>query len=187
MPKRIFLIDLMRFMAIVLMVIFHLTYDLNQFRYVNVSFSDPFWFWLPRLIVFLFLICVGMSLSIVHNPVFKPQKFWPRLVKLLIGALLVSISTYFMFPKQWVYFGTLHCIAATTLMAVPFINKPKLSLVLGIIILSSMYFTGVNFVNVGKFFGSKSMDFIPVYPWFSIVLFGIYFKTFKRSSTVLIL
>ncbi len=177
MSKRIFLIDILRFVAILLMVIFHLAFDLNAFKLINVDFMSTFWFWLPRFIVFLFLLCVGMSLRVVHFPEFKPNKFWPRFAKLLFAALLVSASTYIMFPKQWVYLGTLHCIALTTLMALPFIRHPKVSLIFSILILISMYPTGINFTNVGKFFNSNSMDFIPPYPWFSIVLLGIFCKT----------
>ena len=66
--SRYAIIDQIRGVAIVLMVFFHLFFDLKMFGAVSINFSkDPFWYFIPRLIVFLFLIAVGLSLALVHS------------------------------------------------------------------------------------------------------------------------
>ena len=131
------IVDYLRVLAILLMAFFHFFFDLTAFGFTNINFQkDVFWFSLPRVIVTLFMFTVGISLKIVHPQKVNWQKFWKRWLKIAIGAVLISILTYFMFPKQWIYFGTLHCIALTSIMAIPFLNHPKIALILGVILLT---------------------------------------------------
>ena len=123
MRKRFPLIDQIRGFAIVLMIIFHFFYDLKIFGYNNINFSkDFFWYELPRVIVFLFMLAMGLSMPLIHSEKVNWKKFWPRWIKIALGALVISIYTYFMFKSAWIYFGTLHCIALASLVSLPFIN-----------------------------------------------------------------
>ncbi|MDD0852359.1 heparan-alpha-glucosaminide N-acetyltransferase [Halobacteriovorax sp. GB3] len=166
------LLDLWRSVAIFLMVFFHFFFDLDVFQYVQIDFErDLFWWFLPRIIVFLFLTAVGVSLAIVHHKGFQPSKFWPRFFQISGFAVAISAMTYFMFPRNWIYFGTLHCIAISSLAGLFFVNKPKLSLALGLILLVPSFF-GYSFPWF--IMEHKSMDYIPFFPWFGWVLMGIY-------------
>ena len=109
---RFLSIDIVRIIAIIFMVIFHLIYDLHlfNFKFIPRSFS-PFWIYFPRLIVFLFLLAVGMSIGVsTKSPSFV--KYIKSQKKLFAACLIVSLTTYFVFPSRWIYFGTLHCIFA---------------------------------------------------------------------------
>jgi len=123
---------------------------------------------------------MGISLVLVHFPKVKLDKIKQRIFKIGGYALIISLVTYFAFPGSWIYFGTLHCIAVSTVLAIPFIKRPKLSLLLSILILVC-WFAGVRFpLNI---YTHNSMDYIPLYPWLSIVLFGI-FAAHKKWHTV---
>jgi uncharacterized membrane protein len=61
-------LDALRGLAVVWMIIFHTAYDLTLFRYLNLDFSDGFWFAFPRIIAGTFLFCVGISLNYGHSP-----------------------------------------------------------------------------------------------------------------------
>lgn len=174
MKKRSLFIDHIRGQAVLWMIIFHAAYDLTLFRVLDFDFSQGFWFWLPRYIVTSFFICVGASLKIAYQDKIIWPKFWKRFFKIAAGALIISVVTYFLFPKRWVYFGTLHCIAVASLLGLPLVNRPKTSLVLAISILVSMPLLGINFRNLSAMTSIKSMDFIPIYPWFAAVCLGIY-------------
>jgi len=50
-------------MAIILMVLFHMAFDLNYFGVYEVEMSSGFWFYLARFTASLFLLLVGVSLS----------------------------------------------------------------------------------------------------------------------------
>ena len=165
-------LDALRAFAIYLMVIFHFSYDLNLFGHVDINFQqDLFWLWFPCVIVFLFLLSVGFSLRQAHYPDPRWPSFTRRLIKIAVCALGVSIATYFAFPKGWVYFGTLHNIAINSLLCLPFLARPKLAIIVCVLIL------------VGELLGLQwpwiqlehsSMDYIPPLPWLAWVLLGIY-------------
>jgi len=167
------LLDQIRGFAIVLMIIFHFSYDLAVFGHIQIEFQkDPFWWGFPRLIVFLFLTAVGMSLRIVHIPEYKWKPFWKRWFKLAILAILISVSTYFAFPDRWIYFGTLHSIAVTSLMAIPLVRFPKVSGFLALAFLAPVvvFRWSLPWIELPH----KSMDYIPAFPWVGVVFLGIF-------------
>ena len=129
-------LDLMRGIAIIMMIVFHFIYDLNTFGFTEIPL---FTHWLGVawrcLIVFLFLSAVGISLVFAHSKGIQYKKFLRRLFYLGMAALTVSSGTYIMFPDGWVYFGILHLIWVSSLIALVFINHPKISLMIALLIL----------------------------------------------------
>ena len=147
-------IDNVRFLAIFLMVIFHFTYDLNIFGIKIISqHVTLFWKWLPRLIVFLFMLAVGMSIGSKKGNVFT-RSFHKSQIKVFFGAFTVSIVTYYLYPSRWVYFGTLHCIFLSRYL-VSFLKPfPKTCLLL---------FVGI---NIPLFLGSPTHGLnLPIKAW----------------------
>lgn len=169
------LVDLLRSLAIILMIFFHLCYDLTLFQFLKIDFfNNPFWFFLPRFIVALFLISSAASLVFAYQHGFDKKKYFHRLWKITLCALLISLITYFAFPQNWVIFGTLHCIALTSVIAVPFLKRPKLSAVLALLTLYLALVLGYDTQYFSRFFSFRSMDFIPVFPWMGWVWAGIF-------------
>ena len=174
--SRFPLIDQIRGFAVLLMIIFHFSYDLNFFGFVKIDFyNEPLWYWFPRLIVFLFLSAVGLSFPLVHGEGIRWKTFWKRWVKLVFLAVLISISTYFMFPKGWIYFGTLHCIATISLMILPFVSRPKASLAIGCLIGLAVFIPGFKWPWFSL--PHKSMDYIPALPWVYVSLIFIFLNS----------
>ncbi|OFZ39438.1 MAG: hypothetical protein A2504_11915 [Bdellovibrionales bacterium RIFOXYD12_FULL_39_22] len=160
------------------MIFFHASFDLTAFGYLKIDFiEEKFWYFLPRLIVFLFLFCVGISLAMAHAQKIRWEKFWPRLGKIAFFSVVVSLTTYLMFPDRWIYFGTLHCITLTSLMALPFLDRPKISLLIALaLFIPSIFFD----YNLPWFvLGHKSMDYIAPFPWFGAVCLGIFAFHYK--------
>ena len=173
-------LDLMRGIAIIMMILFHFIYDLNFFDYTNIPLSD---FWLTDywryLIVFLFLNSVGISLVIAYGKSFSLNKFIKRLALLGIAALLVSVGTYFSSPVDWVYFGILHLIWTGTLIAIFFIQLPKISLFIAALIFVFKVFLNLpdlSFLSVllSDYLPLSSVDFYPLFPWIAFIFTGIY-------------
>lgn len=170
---RYHLLDQIRGLAVVLMIIFHLAYDLSFFGYYDMNYpANPYWYALPRIIVFLFLICVGMGLYEAHYPLIKIKKFNKRLLLIVMWAIVISISTYFMFPERWIYFGTLHCIAFASLASLPFLRFPKTSLIIGSALVISDFIFGLRLPWIEL--NHKAMDYIPFFPWWGFALIGIF-------------
>ncbi len=164
-------IDMLRALAIILMIIFHTSYDLKIFGYNSINFrTDPLWWTFPRVIVFLFLIPMGQSLQLAHSQSINWPQVRSRVLKLTAFALLISLSTYFLYPTRWIYFGTLHCIALCSLLALPFINRPFTSILAAAILIIPLFF---GFKWPWPKLGHASMDYIPALPWLGVVLLGI--------------
>ncbi len=171
--ERFPLIDQTRGLAVLLMIIFHFSYDLALFGWVKIDFQqDLFWWSFPRVIVFLFLFSMGLATPLDHKDKINWARFTKRIQKLVLFAALISLGSYFMFKSRWIYFGTLHCIAVASLVILPFRNRPKLSLILGsAIILPSVIFK----INIPWFvMPHKSMDYIPLFPWIGVVMWGVF-------------
>jgi uncharacterized membrane protein len=170
--QRYEFIDLIRGFTVFLMIIFHFCYDLHAFRFVTIDFiNDKFWWTFPRVIVFIFFIAVGMSLSLSHCRAIKWRSFNQRLTKLVAYAVIISLVTYFAFPKGWIYFGTLHCIALASIIALPLVNRPRIALVATILCLAPEAFGyGIPFFKMAH----RSLDYISLFPWLGIVTLGIF-------------
>ena len=172
-------LDLMRGAAILMMIAFHLIYDLNQFGFTDIPLSGywPTTYW-RYLIVFLFLSSVGISRVFADGKQFNLAKFSKRIALLGLAALAVSLGTYLMFPNAWVYFGILHLIWVSCLITVPFVRAPNTSLRIGVAILALSYFNlpDLSLLRsvLANFLPIASVDFYPLFPWLSFVFFGIY-------------
>ena len=182
-------LDLMRGVAIIMMVAFHFIYDLNSFGFTDIPL---FTHWAGTawriLIVFLFLSAVGISLVIAHSKTLKLKKFIKRQIYLGIAALIISAGTYIMFPDGWVYFGILHLIWVSSLIAIFFINLPKTSLLIAAIILISSTLGQPNFTILSNIFEQylplSSVDYYPLFPWLSFVFIGIYLGHYPHYQKV---
>lgn len=160
------------------MVIFHVTYDLNTFGLASVDFIDNvFWFSFPRFIVTLFLVCVGMSLALAHKGGIRWAAVRKRFYKIGTWALVITILTYLLFPENFVYFGVLHCIAISSVVGVFFVSRPKISLTLSFILIVSNFIFQPTLVPISAWLNVSPMDYIPFYPWFGVVLLGIYLES----------
>jgi len=174
-------LDTLRGIAIVLMVAFHFSYDLNYFGYIKINIlHDPFWLYFRILIVSIFLFCVGISLALANKNGINWAKVKKRAAILGASAIAVSIGTYIVFPHGWVYFGILHAIFIFSLIGLFFINKAYISLVVGILILVVFFYFKIDmhplFVLLAKPLHLPlhfTVDLVPVIPWFSVVLAGI--------------
>ena len=132
---------------------------------------DPFWYMFPRVIVFLFLFAVGMSLTLAHQDKIQWRPFGKRFFKISVFALSISVVTYFLFPENWIYFGTLHAIALVSVMSLPFLKKPNISLLFALLLFIPSFFGK----NIPWFLLShQSWDYIAPFPWLGASLLGIF-------------
>jgi uncharacterized membrane protein len=183
--KRANYLDALRGLAVLWMILFHTAYDLKFFRLLNWDFAHGFWYAFPRVIAFTFLFCVGASLNFVHKPRPNWKAISKRSVKLGAAALLISVSTYLIFPQQWIYFGTLHCIFIGSLLGVFFVNNRRLTASVLILILMAQYILGYDIRWVSSILEKPSIDFIPIYPWFWAILFGIILEPYLSRVRLL--
>jgi uncharacterized membrane protein len=105
-------IDALRGAAIVWMTAFHFSFDLEHYGWIHQDFyRDPVWTWQRTCIVSLFLFCAGLGQAIAWEQRQTWARFWRRWAQIAGCALLVTIGSWFMFPRSFIYFGVLHGIA----------------------------------------------------------------------------
>ena len=177
MPKeRILEIDFLRSVAILLMVTFHLVYDLAVFYQYPLDYATGFWFWVGRSSAVLFIIISGVSSNFSAH-------LGRRALKVLAAAMLITAVTYFWDLDLYVRFGILHLLGVSMLAAVFFRRLNIWAAVLGGLLLFALgyvldnyggnFSSGV-FLPLGIIYpGFRSIDYYPLVPWAGIFLWGI--------------
>ena len=111
-PLRFDRLDALRGAAIVWMAVFHFGFDLAHFGFTRENFhADPFWTVQRSVIVTLFLLCAGIGQAIAHEQRLTWPRFWRRWAQVAGCALMVSLGSWWMFPRSFISFGVLHGIA----------------------------------------------------------------------------
>lgn len=170
--RSIFL-DVLRGFTVVLMIIFHFSFDLNNFGFINVDIIHaPFWYFFPRLIVFLFLFAAGVALTLAHKNGIKWKPFLKRELLLVFWAIVISVTTYNFFPDNWIYFGTLHAIAVVSVFSLPFFNRPVTALIVGL----CLFIPSITLDKTLPWIElpHSSWDYISPFPWMGASLIGIF-------------
>lgn len=171
--SRSLIVDAIRGFTVILMIIFHFSFDLNLFGLLEFDImKNPFWYFFPRLIVFLFLFSAGLALSLAHKNGIQWTSFWKRLALIVFWAAVISIATYILYPNNWIYFGTLHAIAVVSVFSLPFLKHPKVSLyvALALYIPSTTMDVTIPWIQLPH----ASWDYISPFPWMGASLLGIF-------------
>lgn len=179
---RLAVVDLMRGVAIALMVIYHFCFDLAHFGFTQSDFyNDGFWLNFRTFILSLFLVLVGTSLVLATQRGINIRRFVERLFRVAGGAALVSFSTWWMFGERFVFFGVLHFIALASLLGLLFVRKPVIALIFGVALLvignsvQYSWFDQPGWRWIGMMTHKPATeDYVPLVPWFGVVLAGIF-------------
>lgn len=169
---RFSLIDWLRAIAIGLMVIYHFAFDLQNLQLISAtSFYGPAMTAIGRSCLGLFMFCAGYSLALAHAEKIRWKNFGRRWLKIAGAAALVSVATYLTYPDYWIFFGILHCMAFTSLLLLPFLRLPRVSLAIGLGMLVAYAGFHINAPFPGH--NHPSLDFIPPWPWSWSAFIGI--------------
>jgi len=117
-PARYDRLDALRGMAIVWMALFHFSFDLNHFGFIRQNFyTDPFWTVQRACIVALFMFCAGAGQAVAARHGQGWPRFWKRWAQVAACAVLVSLGSWWMFPRSYISFGVLHGFAVMLILA----------------------------------------------------------------------
>ena len=179
--QRIPLIDELRGLAVLLMAAFHFCYDLSAFGFLRFEMNGGFFSWFRFLIVTLFFIAIGAGLFLGHSKTIRWRRFCFRELKVVAGALVISLTTYLMYPQSWVWFGVLHFIAVASILALPFVRVPRTALITGVTIF--LLYNLLDWFNLALLYQALqptlhlpkgTQDLTRLIPWLGMVLIGIY-------------
>ena len=179
---RLIVVDALRGFAILLMVVYHFFFDLSYFGLAGFDFyQDPFWLHSRTFILSMFLLLVGVSLILASWRKPDTRRYMKRLTMLLASAVLISVSTRWMFGEHFVFFGVLHFIALASVLGLLFVRAGWVNLVLGmaIILLANRYQFSWFDTPGRRWIGlmthkPQTADYVPLLPWFGVVVLGLY-------------
>ena len=183
--KRLGRLDALRGLAVVWMVGFHFSFDLNHSGWLHPAqdfYRDPFWTVQRSVIVSLFLLCAGLGQAIALHGA-GPRwgaRFWRRWALVAGCALAVSAGSAWMFPGSWISFGVLHGMALMLIAARGLAPLGWRLWPLGALLLSLPHWLAQPFFD-NRWFNWVGLvthkpiteDYVPVLPWLAVMLWGL--------------
>ncbi|KAB1076291.1 heparan-alpha-glucosaminide N-acetyltransferase [Methylobacterium planeticum] len=180
--RRLPVIDVARGCALLAMAAYHATWDLGYLRLTaeNDALTGPGKL-AAHLIAGAFLLLVGLGLVLMNGRGVRVRPTGLRFLRIGGGALLITAATFLAFPDSYIFFGILHCIAVSSLLALPFLFLPAAvtALAAALVIAAphlvahplldapALYFLGLG-ARV-----PQTNDYVPLFPWFGLVLAGV--------------
>jgi uncharacterized membrane protein len=180
-------IDFLRGVAIIMMIVFHVLFDLNYFSNYEINIHYGFWWAFARITASIFIFLVGISLTLSYSRAVKKRKnlllkYLYRCTKIFSWGLIITLVTWIFIRQGFIVFGVLHFIGLSIIIAYFFLRFRLLNLFLGVIfILIGIYLQGFVFsfpyllwlgLMPQNFY---TLDYFPLLPWFGLVLLGLFF------------
>ena len=179
--RRFAELDFFRGSAILLMIVYHVFFQLKFFGIYSVDVFNGWWYIFARSIAITFLLLVGISIVLSYRSRKSNFRNLYRGKIVLFIALGITLVTFLTFTEYTIYFGVLHFIAFMLLLS-PLIVRLKVyplailslfSIVIGFwfkrLIVESEYLFWIG-LRSSTF---KTFDYFPVFPWIGVVLLGI--------------
>jgi uncharacterized membrane protein len=186
--RRFWEIDTLRGIAVILMIAYHLVFDLSYFGVYRGNIYAPPWMLIARSIGTTFILLMGVSLTLRYNRL-EPEldrkqlfrKYLLRGAQLFGWGMVITVVTYFVVGYGFVVFGILHLLGLSTILAYPFLRSRWVSLVGGIVVIGlGIYLNGFTLPTpwllwLGvKQAGRYMVDYYPIFPWFGFALLGVF-------------
>ena len=185
-------VDALRGLAMLWMTVYHFCFDLNQFGFLHQDFyEDPLWTWQRTMILSLFLFCAGIGQAIAVARGQSWAHFWRRWAQIALCALLVTLGSWLMYPRSFIYFGVLHGMAVMLIVARLSTARAGWLWALGAAaiaikvvaayamdtdfagqladVLNSRQWNWIGFVTRKPI----TEDYVPLLPWLGVMLWGV--------------
>jgi uncharacterized membrane protein len=167
-------IDVLRAVAIVLMVLFHLVYDLTIFAGVRIDYQTPLWFLIGKTSALLFIFISGLCSGFSRFPE-------RRGIKVLFYGMVITLVTYQFMKDDYVVFGILHFLGVAMILSGILCRLSSRALwgFAGFSALLGFWFQGQVvktslFLPLGLIYeGFSSIDYYPLFPYLAVTIVGI--------------
>jgi uncharacterized membrane protein len=172
------------------MILYHFSYDLAFFAGLfEVSFfRSGLALNIARLGGATFIFLAGLSLTLSYRRAVKTRlagwglfrKYLGRGLWIISFGLLITFLTWIFLPESMIVFGILHLIGISIILAYPFLTLKLPNVVLGLgCVIIGLYLRGFDAEHSYlAWLGVKPdffmLDYWPLFPWFGVMLLGIY-------------
>jgi uncharacterized membrane protein len=181
-------VDAARGVAIIMMIVYHTTYDLDTLGGYDIQSTSGYWALFADVTAGLFLFLVGVSLAISRARTSLTGwrlfgKYLARGLRILAYGVVLTF-VFLALGMGIVAFGILHLIGISIILAYPFLRLRFTNFVLGTLIFASgQYILAQDLYSQSFWFlpfgvipeGVIMPDYRPLLPWFGVVLVGLFF------------
>ncbi len=177
---RVELIDNLRGIAFIFMVIQHIFYFYDVSTYYETEYAKDDLIELSGTIartLFIFLAGCSLVLNYKNNKDNFIKNKFKRNMEILFHALIISITTYYLYPEFYIRFGILHFIAVASIFCSFIVQYPK-SYIYFILLFLFITPPKINkFVDTitGASLHYNMMDWFPLFKWLPLFILGMYF------------
>jgi uncharacterized membrane protein len=164
------------------MVVYHFSWDLRYFGFIAADVAgDLGWRIFARSIASSFLALVGVSLVLATRNGLRLDRYLRRLALVAGSAAAITAATWFVFPDTFIFFGILHAIAVSSVLGLAFVRAPILfGLAAALFCFVAPWLLAGPALDAPALlwlglatYQPRSNDFVPIFPWFGVVLLGI--------------
>ncbi len=190
--NRILEIDILRAIAVLLMIFYHFIFDLEFLQITILQFTKTF-FWkiFPGSIGFVFIFLAGIAVFLNYQKHKNINRIRKHGIKIFLYGLCLTILSFLIYPQEYIRFGILHLIGSSIFVST-FLIKNQLAIVFSVfgIFFLNPFITKSICSDLFSFFGCSnpqfsSLDYYPIFPWFGFFLLGIIFGQilYKNKQT----
>ena len=188
-PRYAFL-DVARGGALLLMFVYHFSWDLSFFQMVDFQISTDWrWMWFAKFIASIILFVMGIAQVMARRRQAKRDDrdnlhltaFLRRLGLIVGAAALVSLATFIVDDHTYIFFGILHHIAVASVILIFIHRLPSAVIaVLAVLVALAPEFLHIDLFNTDYllWLGLStappiSVDYVPIFPWLAVPLAGV--------------
>jgi uncharacterized membrane protein len=184
--QRFWEVDAARGVAILMMVVYHLTYDLDTFGGYGIESTSGFWARFADATASAFLFLVGISLAISYSRAGAGRglfgKYLRRGLRILAYGMALTV-VFLALGLGVVVFGILHLIGVSIILAYPLLKHRFANLFLGVSIIATGWYMRAQDISSESLWllplgvvpeNIPMPDYRPLLPWFGVVLLGLF-------------
>ncbi len=191
---RFWEIDLLRGVAIIMVALYHLIYDLDNFGGYGIESTTGFWGLFADTSAFMFVFLVGLSLTLSYSKAGAAagsgvdlfRKYLWRGLRIFAYGMLITL-VFLALDFGVIIIGILQLIGLSIILAYPFLRFRVTNLFLGLLVIALGAYVqaksfvvggaaGVLLAPLGVIPENLFMpDYRPLLPWFGVVLLGVFF------------
>lgn len=185
--KRFLEIDALRGIALCMMIVYHVIFNLHFFGVYDESTPSGWWLIFGRISSVLFVLLAGVSLQLSMERAklqskIRFGKYLSRGAMIFALGMIITLITWIYPHDGVIVFGVLHLIGISIILGWFFRKYFLLNGILGAFILTFGFFARQMPTDDPALFlfgfplkGFYTLDYFPLAPWFGIFLIGMFF------------